>query len=303
MTTVPDAAPDFAPIAAAIAAARGDAFRIERVRSVGGGSIHGAACLESGEQRYFVKFNAAAAQAMFDAEADGLRALADTRAVRVPQLIAAGCNGEVAFLVLEFFDLQALDRHAGSACGRALAELHRNTGDRFGWRRDNFIGATPQSNLPEDDHWPRFFAAHRLRPQLALAAGHGMAAKWLDWGEYVAEHLGGFFIDYRPPPSLLHGDLWSGNAGSLADGTPVIFDPAVYRGDREADLAMAELFGGFPEAFYAAYREAWPLDPGYETRKTLYNLYHVLNHFNLFGASYLGQAQRMIERLRAELKG
>jgi fructosamine-3-kinase len=125
----------------------------------------------------------------------------------------------------------------------------------------------------------------------------------LNLGVTLSEKIGGFFVDYRPQPSLLHGDLWSGNAAALPDGVPLIYDPAVYRGDRECDLAMAELFGGFPEAFYAAYREAWPLDPGYETRKTLYNLYHVLNHFNLFGASYLGQAKRMIERLLAELKG
>jgi fructosamine-3-kinase len=123
-----------------------------------------------------------------------------------------------------------------------------------------------------------------------------------DKGERLTEHLGGFFLDYRPAPCLLHGDLWSGNAGMLPDGTPVVFDPAVHRGDREADLAMSELFGGFPEAFYAAYRAAWPLDPGYETRKTLYNLYHVLNHFNMFGAGYLGQARRMIQKLAAELR-
>jgi fructosamine-3-kinase len=240
---------------------------------------------------------------MFEAEADGLTALADAAAIRVPQVIACGCGEDYAFLVLEFLDLQPLDRGSGGDCGRALAQLHRDTGESFGWRRDNFIGATIQLNRPERDHWPHFFAEYRLRAQLALAAKRGMERKWLDLAEGIAENLGGFFIDYRPAPSLVHGDLWSGNVAALTDGTPVLFDPAVYRGDREADLAMAELFGGFPESFYAAYRQAWPLDHGYETRKPLYNLYHVLNHYNLFGASYLGQAQRMIERLRAELRG
>ena len=117
----------------------------------------------------------------------------------------------------------------------------------------------------------------------------------------VIERIGGLFVDYQPQPSLLHGDLWSGNA-AMAGDAPALFDPACYYGDRETDIAMAELFGGFPVNFYAAYRAAWPLDPGYESRKPLYNLYHILNHFNLFGSAYLGQAQRMIERLLAELK-
>jgi fructosamine-3-kinase len=297
------ATPDFAAIAAAVAAARGEPFVATSARPVGGGCIHGVACLEGGGQRYFVKFNEAAAQAMFEAEADGLEALGDAGAIRVPRVVAGGCIAGHAFLALEFLDLQPLERTSGIACARAIAELHRDAKGSFGWRRDNFIGTNPQSNLPDRDNWPLFFAKHRLRPQLALAARKGMASKWLAMGEYVAAHLAGFFVDYVPAPSLLHGDLWSGNAAALADGTPVIFDPAVYRGDREADLAMAELFGGFPESFYAAYREAWPLDAGYEKRKMLYNLYHVLNHFNLFGAGYLGQAQRMIEKLRAELKG
>jgi fructosamine-3-kinase len=130
-----------------------------------------------------------------------------------------------------------------------------------------------------------------------------MARQLVSRGEALTERLAAFFVDYRPQPSLLHGDLWGGNAGALPDGTPVIFDPAVYCGDREADLAMSELFGGFPESFYAAYRTAWPLDSGYETRKGLYNLYHVLNPYNLFGAGSLNQARRMIDRLLAELCG
>lgn len=255
----------------------------------------------------FRKTGAAAQRALFAAEIDGLAALRATGLVRVPAAygIVDHDDGRIS-LELEFLPLAALDRASGARLGEQLAALHRRTGEAqdatYGWPLDNFIGATPQSNRSHRN-WAGFFAAERLRPQLALASGNGLERSLRDKGERLAENLGGFFLDYRPAPSLLHGDLWSGNAGQLADGTPTIFDPAVHRGDREADLAMTELFGGFPESFYAAYRSAWPLDAGYETRKTLYNLYHILNHFNLFGGAYLGQARRMIEKLAAELRG
>ena len=243
----------------------------------------------------------------FEAEIDGLAALRATRTVRVPEVIGVGRSsaGE-AWIELEYLDLAPLDRTTGGRLGEQLAALHQRTGSEpdatYGWPRDNFIGATPQSNHSHRT-WAGFFAAERLLPQLHRAFSKGMARPLRERGEHLADNLGTFFLDYRPLPSLLHGDLWAGNAGQLPDGTPVIFDPAVYRGDREADLAMSELFGGFPESFYAAYRAAWPLDAGFETRKTLYNLYHVLNHFNIFGAGYLNQARRMIERLVSELKG
>jgi len=238
-----------------------------------------------------------------EAEIDGLAALRAAQAVHVPDTFGIDLTpaGETC-LELEYLEIRPLDRASGARLGTQLAELHRHAGDAYGWPRDNFIGDTPQSNQTHLT-WAGFFAAERLRPQLAWAGANGMERTLRDKGERLAENLGAFFLDYRPLPSLLHGDLWSGNAAQLADGTPVIFDPAVYRGDREADLAMSELFGGFPESFYAAYRAAWPLDPGYETRKTLYNLYHILNHFNMFGAGYLNQARRMIEKLAAELRG
>ena len=231
---------------------------------------------------------------------DGLAALADTNAFRVPCPLCCGVLDGQAFLVLEYLDLRPLAlREEAVACGRALAALHRHSGTRYGWRRDNFIGATPQINT-EHDNWPRFFAAARLLPQLERAAAHGRALQ--KKGESLAEKLPAFFLDHRPQPSLLHGDLWHGNAAMCGE-MPAVFDPAVYFGDRETDLAMTELFGGFPETFHAAYREAWPLAEGYETRKTLYNLYHVLNHLNLFGSGYLRQAERMIDALLAELRG
>ena len=290
---------DFAAIGQAITAVNGDRINNVGVTPVGGGSISRAWRLRGERHDYFIKTHAADFIENFSAEAEGLRALA-TAVSPVPTFLTCGVTDATAFLVLEYLDLRPLDRAGGAFLGRQLAALHRVTGEAFGWHRNNFIGATPQAN---DAHasWPHFFAQRRLLPQLGLATKCGMASELRAKGEALAERIGGLFIDYRPLPSLLHGDLWSGNAAQLADGRAVMFDPACYFGDREADLAMSELFGGFPESFYVAYREAWPLDHGYETRKPLYNLYHVLNHYNLFGDAYLGQARRMIERLLAEL--
>lgn len=328
----------------AIAAATGRPFAPRDTRSVRGGCINEAWVLADGGERYFVKLGAASGREMFEAEADGLEALARAATLRVPAVVAVGGDERNAFLVLEHLDLRPLtDRADGAAFGRALAALHRDSGEidpgtfansgpphvgaglpakstptvagkpaptnaavpmdsGYGWPRDNFIGATPQANEAHRS-WPWFFAHRRLLPQLALAVRNGHRGRWIADGERLAEKTGVFFLGDPPPPSLLHGDLWHGNAAVTADGHPAVFDPAVYRGDRETDLAMAELFGGFPESFYAAYREAWPLPAGFEQRKTLYNLYHILNHLNLFGTGYLGQAQRMMARLLAELRG
>ena len=248
----------------------------------------------------FVKTLDEAALPRLVAEVAGLAALRAADAIRTPAVVECGVHGGQARLVLEYLNLRPLDRTSGAALGQALAKLHGHVAPRYGWEHDNYIGATPQVN-DWHDVWPKFFAQRRLAPQLALARQNGMERTLVARGEGLLDRLPALFLEYRPAPSLLHGDLWGGNAGALSDGTPVIFDPACYYGDRETDIAMAELFGGFPDTFYAAYRAAWPLDPGYETRKTLYNLYHILNHFNLFGGAYLGQARRMIERLRSEL--
>ena len=289
-------------IAAAISEATLTPFTIRSTTAVGGGSVHVAWRIGDGQRDYFVKTGGIGAAPMFAAEAAGLHALAAAAVVRTPTPVACGQTAGEAFLVLEALDLAALDRDGGALLGTALARLHRNTGDVFGWTGDNFIGRTPQVNAPHPS-WPHFFGEHRLRPQFQLALQNGMDKALVAKGSAIIELLGGLFIDYRPVPSLLHGDLWGGNAGQLvAGGEPVIFDPACYRGDRETDIAMSELFGGFPTSFHAAYRAAWPLDSDYERRKPLYNLYHILNHYNLFGAAYLGQAQRMIDRLLADLK-
>ncbi len=293
--------PDWTAIAAAIGEATQEPFAPASARAISGGSIHSAWSVGDGSREFFVKTGPAGMRPMFLAEADGLRALAATNAVRTPGVIAEGCSADAAYLVLEALALAPLDRAAGARLGAALADMHRVTGEHQGWPRDNYIGATPQTNTPHPS-WPHFFGDRRLRPQLALARENGMDKALVAQGMAVIERLGGLFIDYNPPPSLLHGDLWSGNAGMVPGEVPVVFDPACYRGDRECDIAMAELFGGFPTSFFAAYRTAWPLDRDYERRKPLYNLYHVLNHFNLFGGAYLGQAQRMIQRLLADLR-
>jgi fructosamine-3-kinase len=288
-------------IAAAIGEHSGTPFTPRSATAVGGGSIHRAWHFEDSRRHYFVKTNAIDAAPMFAAEARGLNALAGTAAVRTPTFVTRGHTEKHAYLVLEYIDLAPLDQAGGTLLGHAMARLHRVTGDSFGWSDDNFIGATPQRNAAHPS-WPYFFGERRLRPQLQFALNHGMDKALVAKGYAIIECIGGLFIDYQPVPSLLHGDLWSGNAAQDRDGAPVIFDPACYYGDRETDIAMAELFGGFPGSFYAGYRSGWPLDRGYEMRKPLYNLYHVLNHFNLFGGAYLGQVQRMIQRLLKVLR-
>jgi fructosamine-3-kinase len=286
-------------LARAIAQATGEDFRPEGRQSVGGGCINATEVLEGCGQRYFVKLNDAVRQDMFEAEAEGLAEIASSASVRVPQPVCSGTHGDQAYLVLEYLDIGHGNGRSDELLGRQLAGMHRTTHDRFGWHRDNTIGSTPQINTGEHD-WVTFCREHRLRFQLELATDNGHGGALLRRGERLLEKLPSFFAGHQPLPSLLHGDLWGGNHAALRDGTPVVFDPAVYYGDREADLAMTELFGGFGSGFYAAYREAWPLDPGYHVRRDLYNLYHVLNHLNLFGGGYRGQAEQLIDRLLSE---
>jgi fructosamine-3-kinase len=295
--------PRDAALERAIAGASGESFELRSAAPVGGGCIHAALRLQGDTARasrtFFAKVNAPDREAMFAAEADGLAALAATRAVAVPRVIAHGADAGFSWLVLEWLDLQALDAKSGAALGAALARLHRLPRERFGWARDNFIGATPQVNGWSDD-WHAFFRDRRLHAQLRLAARNRLPSKLIDRGERLAADCGAFFGAHRPRPSLLHGDLWGGNASAVR-GTPVVFDPAVYVGDREADLAMTELFGGFPREMLAAYAADFPPDDGYTVRRDLYNLYHVLNHANLFAGDYVAQSARSVERLLAEI--
>lgn len=288
-----------ADIAKAIGAATGLPFQPAGQETAAGGCINRThALLGQDGRRFFLKLNSADKAEMFAAEAEGLAELEHCGAVRVPRPIAHGISDSEAWLVLEYLHLGS--RGSGGELGHRLAALHRCVGSSFGWHRDNTIGATHQPNDPATD-WVSFYREHRLEFQLNLARRNGAGRHLLQCGERLLAELNAFFPDYRPVPSLLHGDLWGGNH-AYAGGEPVLFDPAVYYGDREADLAMTELFGGFPADFHAAYRDAWPLDPGYGVRKTLYNLYHVLNHFNLFGGGYGHQAEGMASRLLAEIR-
>ena len=288
-----------AELAAAIGRATGVPFEVRSTRAAHGGDISEAFTLGDGTRAFFVKTQPGSRLAMFEAEAAGLAELAAANIVRVPQVICHGMAAGRAYLVLEYLPLEP--RGDAARLGRQLAQQHRISAAQFGWTRDNWIGATPQSNA-RNDGWIGFWRTQRLGFQLRLAAENGYGGALQRDGETLLAHLDAFFDGYTPVPSLLHGDLWGGNHGFLADGTPVIFDPAVYFGDRECDLAMSELFGGFAPGFYAAYREAWPLDAGYAVRKTLYNLYHVLNHANLFGGGYAAQAAHMTAQLLAQIR-
>lgn len=290
--------PLLAAIGGRLSEALGRRVDLRLVGEVGGGCIHRAYRATDGGQSWFVKVNDASRADLFAAEADGLQAL-EPGPLRVPQVICHGETDTHSFLVLEWLHLGAGAPRDYAKLGEQLARLHALAGPCYGWRRDNYIGSTPQIN-GADTSWPRFFAKARLAPQLALARINGHTAL-CGKGEKLLQVLPKLFGAHAPQPSLLHGDLWGGNAAFLGDGAPVIFDPAVHYGDRETDLAMTELFGGFPESFFAAYRAHSPVDSGYRVRKTLYQLYHMLNHVNLFGGGYAAQAERMMDTLSAEL--
>lgn len=291
-----------AAIEALIRSVAGNAFELVSAAPLPGSSLHANWLVEGGGPRFFVKTAEANCTAHFEAECDGLAALAAASDdFRVPHALGCGSSADYAFLVQEYLPLQKISPEHAPRVGQALAALHKNTGNCYGWHRDNYLGQSLQTNT-QSEHWPIFFAEQRLKPQLERARAQGFRGALQNDGERICEKIGAFFLDHRPRPALLHGDLWSGNIAMLADGTPVLFNPAVYRGDRESDLALSELFGGLPERFYAAYRNAAPLDPGYERRKTLYNLYHILNHLTLFGPSYLHQAERMAAALVDHLR-
>ncbi|MGI9245958.1 MAG: fructosamine kinase family protein [Steroidobacteraceae bacterium] len=272
--------------------------------AVHGGSINRCVRWPADGGDTFLKLADASNLPTYEAEAAGLAELRAARTLRVPAVLAFGVAGDHALLALEWLEFSALVADQAEVQRRlaeALAAQHRVLAPAFGWSRDNTIGATPQPN-GQDADWVRFFRERRLGHMLELAAARGIHARILERGQRLLECCGEFFRGYQPQPSLLHGDLWGGNWSAIAaTGEPVVFDPAVYYGDREADIAMTTLFGGYGPAFYEAYEQAWPLDAGAPTRRTLYNLYHMLNHSVLFGGSYTRQSFQMIEKLLAEL--
>jgi fructosamine-3-kinase len=292
---------DLAAIARELAALTGVAVAPQPQAQLKGGSISHCYAWHAGTQCMFVKLAGSAGSASLAAEAQGLAELAAARALKVPRVLAHGAAAGTAFLALEWIAAVAPDARCEARLGAGLAALHGQHAARFGYGHDNFIGATPQENAWMDD-WATFFREQRLRPQLARAAQRGFAAE-VSGAERLLEVVPALLAGRTAAASLLHGDLWGGNWLAGEDGEPVLIDPAVYYGDREADLAMTTLFGGFGAAFYRAYEACAPRAPGWQVRTDLYNLYHVLNHANLFGGGYAHEARAMMERLLAETRG
>jgi fructosamine-3-kinase len=310
-------------IAGHISEKTGETFSLDNRHSVSGGCINQGYSISSSSRAYFAKINQASQIAMFEAEALGLQQMRATQTIRVPEPICWGTEGNSAYIVLEWLDLGGRGgERAWEEMGRKLAAMHKYTppnppllrggeernstllrgGEErnstllrgvFGWDINNTIGSTVQINN-WTVNWAEFWAESRIGYQLKLARGRG---GHFPQGERLLEVIPELLASHEPQPSLVHGDLWGGNAGVTSAGEPVIFDPATYFGDREVDIAMTELFGGFPAQFYRGYNQVWQLDAGYEQRKTLYNLYHILNHFNLFGGSYQSQANQIINRV------
>jgi fructosamine-3-kinase len=271
---------------------------IDSVAPVGGGCIATACRVETDGSPFFLKYGDEEVARTFPGEADGLRALAAADSpLAVPSVreTAPPTADRPGFLVLNWINTGRKGRHFWEQFGEGLAALHRHAADAYGFDRDNFIGQLPQQNEWAET-WPAFFRARRLEPQVEMARERG---RWrTDWDaplEALYRRLPDL-LPRHPTPSVLHGDLWKGNFMVTATGDPALIDPATYYGHREADLAMTELFGGFQDRFYDAYRGAWGLEPGYDTRRDVYNLYHLINHLNLFGAGYAGSVERTLGR-------
>ena len=249
---------------------------------------------------YFIKTGSLNDLALLMSEKIGLETLAVAGAIKVPKVFFVGETSTCSFLICEYLDLKKDNLLSGEILGKQLALLHQNSNEFFGLSEDNWIGLSPQKNHWHEN-WISFFKKYRLQPQLTWVFEHGYRSSLEEKAERLMEALPLFFGQYKPKPSLLHGDLWSGNWGTINNTTPVVFDPAIYYGDREADLAMTKLFGGFPQVFYDAYNYEWALDYGFKVRQNLYNLYHLLNHLTLFGEVYLRQTIDVLEQLLSEI--
>lgn len=275
---------------------------------VGGGCINQPTRVELADGPAFLKYNAAAPPGFFAAEARGLSALRSLAAeLRVPEVravfdaAAEGAPGEPAWLLLEWIEPGQGGAEHDERLGRGLAMLHRAGDGGWGWEEDNFIGPLPQANTPAGT-WAEFWLERRLEPQLRAARGCGADVGPRGEWERLLARLPDLLAEAEEDgPSPLHGDLWSGNVMAAASGETCLVDPAAYRGHREVDLAMAELFGGFSARFHAAYAEAWPLRPGYrEGRRAAYQLYYLLVHVVLFGGGYAAHTRAALrEALRA----
>ncbi|MBE1274488.1 fructosamine kinase family protein [Enterovibrio baiacu] len=271
----------------------GQQFEVDEKTPIDGGDINECYAISSGNIRFFVKVNSRENLAIYEAEAEGLRHLANSGVVSVPQVIYIGVIKEKAVLVLDYIPMKPLNEESAYLLGREMANLHQ-WGEQleYGFDIDNFIGTTEQRNNWHRK-WANFFADHRIGLQLKLAEERGMSFGDV---ETIVESIKERLTGHQPKPSLLHGDLWTGNASMSING-PIVYDPACYWGDREVDIAATHLFSGFPERFYEGYDEVWPLDPEFESRKDIYNLYHMLNHCLLFGGHYLEETEALITKL------
>lgn len=289
----------------AITSLFGENLRIVSKRPVHGGDINESYCLSlSDGSAVFMKCNSLKNLSFFEAEAKGLDALRKTEAIGVPKALAIGTDKtqRMSFLLMEYLERAARLTAYWEMFGRELAAMHRadcteftaaGQGRPFGFTHDNYIGASPQINTPKEN-WITFFRECRLLPQIKMAERY-LDSKMRKQFAKLMDHLDSYLVEPEFP-SLIHGDLWSGNSVCGPNGKAWILDPAVYVGHYEAELAMTELFGGNPQSFYDAYHEVTPIDSGYHDRRDLYNLYHMLNHLNLFGGTYLGSVQRILNR-------
>lgn len=291
--------PFYREIAGKISAETGGPFEIARIANQGGGCINDTVRLDGANgSSWFIKSNTGADISVFESEFDGLKSIADTKTIHVPKPLCLGEAQGQAWFAMEFVELVGAKTGSQEQLGRQLASLHKIKQPHFGWHRDNTIGSTNQQNSKSDD-WVDFWREHRLGFQLRLAEKNGGS---FCGANELNEGLDALFEDYEPQPSLLHGDLWSGNVSFAKNGEPVIYDPACYFGDREAEFGIINMFGGFTDEFYQGYTSVWPFDVGFENRLPLYELYHALNHFNIFGSSYGASCQGLIDRLLETLE-
>ena len=256
--------------------------------------------VQSEKATFFLKIGSSNDLNRFTAEARGLELISLTKTIQTPRVFSVGSIEDNAYILMEFLDMRGQTHYSALELGKQIAKMHKNSADSFGLEQTNWIGLTKQHNKQEVD-WVVFFRDQRLLPQLELAYSKGYIAALEDKAKQLLNNLDVFFEDYSPVPSLLHGDLWSGNWGTLSNNKPIIFDPAVYYGDRETDIAMTLLFGGFPQEFYESYNHTWSMSPSFNTRQDLYNLYHVINHLNIFGISYLPQSENLLDKLISKL--
>lgn len=253
-----------------------------------------------GREPLFVKVGTSSAKDMYDQEMTGLALLRQVGGLRIPVTHFAAADDECACLVMEYIDLTPVPAASEAALGEGLAELHSLTGERFGLQEDNYIGRSPQVNGFADDWWA-FFCDRRLTVQLEMAKDNGMRTRLQDRIRELIDAVPAAFADHRPAPALLHGDLWTGNVSADSSGKPCIYDPAVYHGDGETDIAMSRMFQSLGDRVYEVYHSHHPLQAGHRVRRSLYDLYHWMNHFNLFGVTYLGQVEHCVDSVLAEI--